>query len=102
MKEKIIKVVSKTIELIKNTFDSLLDIATLRLEIKTLREQINGFNKLERKYIDKISKLKSDNRVYKIQNTKLINKNIKLNEEVQELKNKIKQLSNYSFNKEVE
>ena len=102
MKEKIIKVVSKIIESIKNTFDSLLDKATLRLEIKTLRDQINGFNKLERKYIDKISKLKSDNRVYKIQNTKLINKNIKLNEEVQELKNKVKQLSNYSFNKEVE
>ena len=80
MKEKIIKVVSKTIESVKNTFDSLLDIVTLRLEIKTLREQINDFNKLERKYIDKISKLKSDNRVYKIQNTKLINKNIKLNE----------------------
>lgn len=102
MKEKIIKVVSKIIETIKNTFDSLLDIVTLRLEIKTLREQINDFNKLERKYIDKISKLKSDNRVYKIQNTKLINKNIKLNEEVEELKNKVKQLSKYSFNKEVE
>lgn len=102
MKEKIIKVVSIIIETIKNTFDSLLDIVTLRLEIKTLREQINDFNKLERKYIDKISKLKSDNRVYKIQNTKLINKNIRLNEEVEELKNKVKQLSNYSFNKEVE
>lgn len=101
MKEKIIKVVSKTIESIKNTFDSLLDIVTLRLEIKTLREQINDFNKLERKYIDKISKLKSDNRVYKIQNTKLINKNIRLTEEVEELKCKVKQLSNYSFNKEV-
>lgn len=102
MKEKIIKVVSKIIETIKNTFDSLLDIVTLRIEIKTLREQINGFNKLERKYIDKISKLKSDNRVYKIQNTKLINKNIRLSEEVEELKSKVKQLSNYSFNKEVE
>lgn len=102
MKEKIIKVVSKIIKTIKNIFNSLLDIATLRLEIKTLREQINDSNKLERKYIDKINKLKSDNRVYKIQNTKLINKNIKLNEEVQELKNKVKQLSNYSFNKEVE
>jgi len=86
--------VSKTIESIKNTFDSLLDIATLRLEIKTLREQINDFNKLERKYIDKISKLKSDNRVYKIQNTKLINKNIKLNEEAQELKNRVSQRRN--------
>lgn len=102
MKEKIIKVVSKIIETIKNTFDSLLDIVTLRIEIKTLREQINDFNKLERKYIDKISKLKSDNRVYKIQNTKLINKNIRLSEEVEELKSKVKQLSNYSFNKEVE
>lgn len=102
MKEKIIKVVSKIIESIKNTFDSLLDIVTLRLEIKTLREQINGFNKLERKYIDKISKLKSDNRVYKIQNTKLINKNLKLTEEVKNLEIKVKDYSNYSFNKEVE
>lgn len=102
MKEKIIKVVSKIIESIKNTFDSLLDIVALRIEIKTLREQINDFNKLERKYIDKITKLKSDNRVYKIQNTKLINKNIRLTEEVEELKSKVKQLSNYSFNKEVE
>lgn len=102
MKEKITKVVSKIIEKIKNTFNSLLDIVTLRLEIKTLREKVNDFNKLERKYIDKITKLKSDNRVYKIQNTKLINKNIRLNEEVQELKSKVKQLSNYSFNKEVE
>lgn len=102
MKEKIIKAVSKIIETIKNTFDSLLNIVTLRIEIKILREQINDFNKLERKYIDKISKLKSDNRIYKIQNTKLINKNIRLSEEVEELKNKVKQLSNYSFNKEVE
>lgn len=102
MKEKIIKVVSKIIESIKNTFDSLLGIVTLRLEIKTLREQINGFNKLERKYIDKISKLKSDNRVYKIQNTKLINKNLKLTEEVKNLEIKVKDYSNYSFNKEVE
>lgn len=102
MKEKIIKVVSKTIESVKNTFDSLLDIVTLRLEIKTLREQINDFNKLERKYIDKISELKSDNRVYKIQNTKLTNKNIRLSEEVKNLEIKVKDYSNYSFNKEVE
>lgn len=101
MKKKIIKVVYAIIEPIKNIFDSLLDIATLKLEIKALREQINDFNKTEKKYIDKISKLKSNNRVYKIQNTKLINKNLRLSEEVEELKSKVKQLSNYSFNKEV-
>lgn len=101
MKKKIIKVVYAIIEPIKNIFDSLLDIATLKLEIKALREQINNFNKTERKYIDKINKLKSDNRVYKIQNTKLINKNLRLSEEAEELKGKVKQLSNYSFNKEV-
>ena len=99
--KKISNVFRKITRSIIDSLNSLLDIATLRIEVKELKEKLKDKEKLEREYIDKISLLKSDNRVYKIQNTKLINKNLKLTEDIKVLKKKVQDYSNYSFNKEV-
>ena len=99
--KKISNVFRKIASSIIDSLNSLLDIATLRIEVKELKEKLKDKEKLEREYIDKISLLKSDNRIYKIQNTKLINKNLKLTEDIKVLKKKVQDYSNYSFNKEV-
>ena len=99
--KKISNVFRKIARSIIDSLNSLLDLATLRIEVKELKEKLKDKEKLEREYIDKISLLKSDNRIYKIQNTKLINKNLKLTEDIKVLKKKVQDYSNYSFNKEV-
>ena len=68
------------LEKVKNAFNNTLEFMHLRGTIKILRRELEESKKKEQPYIDKINKLKSENRVYKIQNTKL-KKQIKQNEE---------------------
>ena len=56
---------------IKEFFNKMLDITTLKMELKHLRKENEELRLKERPYIDKINKLKSENRVLKIQYTKL-------------------------------
>ena len=67
MKEKIKKISNH----IKEHFNKILDIATLKTELRYLRREVIDLKTKERPYIDMINKLKSENRVLKIQNTKL-------------------------------
>lgn len=56
---------------LKMMFTNVLEFIHLRQTIKILRKQLDESLHKEQPYIDKINKLKSENRVYKIQNTKL-------------------------------
>ena len=56
---------------IKEKFNKLLDLTTLKTELKYLRKENQELRNKERPYIDLVNKLKSENRVLKIQNTKL-------------------------------
>lgn len=56
---------------LKERLNKLLDIATLKSELKYLRKENIELKVKEKPYIDKITKLKSENRILKIQNTKL-------------------------------
>ena len=67
MKEKIKNIFYS----IKQHFNKILDIATLKTELKYLRREVIELKTKERPYIDMINKLKSENRILKIQNTKL-------------------------------
>lgn len=67
IKEVLIGVCQETITICKKTFD----IATLKQEVKYLRKENEELRLKERPYIDKITKLQSENRILKIQNTKL-------------------------------
>ena len=67
MKEKIKKISNH----IKEHFNKILDISTLKSELKYLRKENIELKTKERPYIDMINKLKSENRILKIQNTKL-------------------------------
>jgi predicted RNase H-like nuclease (RuvC/YqgF family) len=70
---------------IKNFFNNTVQFATLKQEIKYLRKELEESKNKEKPYIDKISNLKSDNRVLKIINTKLEKKNQQLKETVERL-----------------
>ena len=59
---------------IKEKFNKILDITTLKAEVKYLRKENEDLRLRERPYIDKITKLKSEIRILKIQNTKMKNK----------------------------
>lgn len=59
---------------IKEKLNKILDITTLRAEVKYLRKENEDLRLRERPYIDKITKLKSEIRILKIQNTKMKNK----------------------------
>lgn len=59
---------------IKEKFNKFLDIATIKSEVKYLRKEVEDLKKKEKPYIDKITKLKSEIRVLRIQNTKMKNK----------------------------
>ena len=61
----------KILTKIKKGFNKILDIATLKTELKYLRREVIELKTKERPYIDMINKLKSENRILKIQNTKL-------------------------------
>lgn len=67
MKEKIKKISNH----IKEHFNKILDIATLKVEIKLLKQQLEDEKKKNQPLIDLANKYKSENRILKIQNTKL-------------------------------
>ena len=46
-----------------NFFNNILEFVTLKQEIKYLRKELEEFKNKEKPYIDKINKLKSENRV---------------------------------------
>ena len=52
-------------------FTNIIEFINLKKTIKLLRKELEESKKREQPYIDLINKLKSENRVYKIQNTKL-------------------------------
>ena len=56
---------------IKEKFNKLLDILTLKAENKLLRDQLEDEKKKNQPLIDLANKYKSENRILKIQNTKL-------------------------------
>lgn len=56
---------------IKEKLNKLLDIATLKTENKLLRDQLEDEKKKNQPLIDLANKYKSENRILKIQNTKL-------------------------------
>lgn len=68
-----------------NFFNNILEFVTLKQEIKYLRKELEESKNKEKPYIDKINKLKSENRVLKILNTKLEKKKQHLEETVKEL-----------------
>lgn len=67
MKEKIKKIFNS----IKEHFNKILDIATLKSENKLLKQQLEDVEKKHQPLIDLANKYKSENRILKIQNTKL-------------------------------
>ena len=67
MKEKIKNIFNS----IKEHFNKILDLATLKTELRYLRREVIELKTKEKPYIDMINKLKSENRILKIQNTKL-------------------------------
>ena len=72
----------------KNLFNNTLEFFTLKQEIKILRKELEESKNKEKPYIDKISSLKSENRVLKILNTKLEKKNQQLQETINSQKEK--------------
>lgn len=70
---------------ITNFFNNILEFVTLKQEIKYLRKELEESKNKEKPYIDKINRLKSENRVLKILNTKLEKKRQHLEETVKEL-----------------
>lgn len=70
---------------ITNFFNNILEFVTLKQEIKYLRKELEESKNKEKPYIDKINRLKSENRVLKILNTKLEKKKQHLEETVKEL-----------------
>lgn len=66
---------------LKTMFTNVLEFIHLKQTIKILRRELDESKHKEQPYIDKINKLKSENRVYKIQNTKLKKKNAELEAE---------------------
>ena len=70
---------------VKNLFNNTLEFFTLKQEIKYLRKELEESKSKEKPYIDKITRLKSDNRVLKILNTKLEKKNQQLQETIKRL-----------------
>ena len=67
MKEKIKNIFNS----IKKFFSKLLDVATLKSENKLLQQQLKEEKKKNQPSIDLANKYKSENRILKIQNTKL-------------------------------
>ena len=67
MKEKIKNIFNS----IKKFFSKLLDVATLKPENKLLQQQLKEEKKKNQPLIDLANKYKSENRILKIQNTKL-------------------------------
>lgn len=70
---------------LKNLFNNTLEFFTLKQEIKYLKNELEESKKREKPYIDKLNRLKSDNRVLKILNTKLEKKVIRLQETIERL-----------------
>lgn len=70
---------------ITNFFNNILEFVTLKQEIKYLRKELEESKNKEKPYIDKINRLKSENRILKILNTKLEKKKQHLEETVKEL-----------------
>lgn len=56
---------------IKEKLNKILDIATLKTENKLLKQQLEDEKKKNKPLIDLANKYKSENRILKIQNTKL-------------------------------
>ena len=56
---------------IKELFNKMLDIATLKTENRLLKQQLEDEKKKNQPLIDLANKYKSENRILKIQNTKL-------------------------------
>ena len=67
MKEKIKNIFNS----IKEHFNKILDIATLKAKNKLLKQQLEEEKKKNQPLIDLANKYKSENRILKIQNTKL-------------------------------
>lgn len=72
-------------EKVSNLFNNTLEFITLKEQIRILRRDLEESKRNERPYIDKINKLKSENRVFKILNTKLEKKVKYLQEENERL-----------------
>jgi len=73
---------------IKNLFNNTLEFFTLKQEIKILRKELEESKNKEKPYIDKISSLKSENRILKILNTKHEKKIQTLKDTITELRQK--------------
>ena len=71
---------------IGNLFDNIVEFIALKSEIKYLRKELEESRLKERPYIDKITKLKSENRILKIINTKNEKKIIEYQEELKHYK----------------
>ena len=71
---------------IRNLFDNIVEFIALKSEIKYLRKELEESRLKERPYIDKITKLKSENRILKILNTKNEKKIIEYQEELKHYK----------------
>lgn len=56
---------------LKNMFTNIIEFVNLKKTIKILRKELEESKQREQPYIDLINKLKSENRILKIQNTKL-------------------------------
>lgn len=67
MKEKIKNIFNS----IKEHLNKILDIAVLKVENKLLKQQLEDEKKKNQPLIDLANKYKSENRILKIQNTKL-------------------------------
>lgn len=80
------KMVKNVLKKANEKFNRFKDIVALNSEINYLKKELEESKNKEKPYIDKIQALKSDNRVLKIINAKLENKNMKLEQEVARLK----------------
>jgi chromosome segregation ATPase len=70
---------------VSNLFNNTLEFITLKEQIKILSKELEESKSKEKPYIDKINRLKSENRVFKILNTKLEKKVKNLQEENERL-----------------
>lgn len=83
------KMVKNVLKKANEKFNRFKDIVALNSEINYLKKELEESKNKEKPYIDKIQALKSDNRVLKIINAKLENKNMKLEQEVVRLNNNV-------------
>lgn len=82
---------------VSNFFNNTIEFISLKSEVNILQKELEESKKKEKPYIDMIQRLKSDNRVLKILNTKSEKRKKELEETIKTLEKKLKQYENKLF-----